>query len=96
MLHTSFSTFLSGLTTFGVPEPLQEGNASEAWESRDLAVTKTSGKRVDHTFEALVQAPGPLEQLVEVRPAVEHSLKGIVICKLKQGTVSNILVRFAN
>jgi hypothetical protein len=41
---------------------------------------------VDHTFETLVQAPGPLEELVEVRPAVEHSLEGIVIRKLQQGS----------
>jgi hypothetical protein len=49
-----------------------------------------SGKQVDHTFEALVQASGPLEELVEVRPAVEHSLEGIVICKLHKRAVKHI------
>ena len=45
-------------------------------------------KKTDDTFEALVQTPGPLEQLVEVRPAVEHSLEGVVVGKLRQRTSS--------
>jgi len=39
---------------------------------------------INHTFEALVQTPRPLEQLVEVRPAVEHPLEGVVVRKLQQ------------
>lgn len=34
-------------------------------------------------FEALVQAPGPLEELVKVRPAVEHSFERVVIRELE-------------
>ena len=39
---------------------------------------------INHTFEALVQTPRPLEQLVEVRPAVEHPLEGVVVRELQQ------------
>lgn len=35
------------------------------------------------SLEALVQAPGPLEELVEVRPAVEHSVEGVVVGELE-------------
>lgn len=57
---------------------------------------KGKREKTDHTFEALVQTPGPLEQLVEVRPAVEHSLEGVVVGKLQQRTSSDksMLVNF--
>jgi hypothetical protein len=58
--------------------------------------TYQGNERVDHTFETLVQAAGPLEVLVEVRPAVEHSLEGIVIRKLQQGTVKHTAGKFRN
>jgi len=93
LLHTSFPTFLSGLTTFGVPEAFA---GEDTQEPLDLCcIAKGKGEN-DHTFEALVQTPGPLEQLVEVRPAVEHSLEGVVVGKLQQRTSSDksMLVNF--
>lgn len=88
LLHTSFPTFLSGLTTFGVPEAFV---GEDTQEPLDLfCIVKGRGKElIIHTFEALVQTPGPLEQLVEVRPAVEHSLEGVVVGKLRQRTSSD-------
>lgn len=34
------------------------------------------------TFEAFVEASGSLEELIEVWPAVEHSLERVVVCQL--------------
>jgi hypothetical protein len=85
------STFLSGLTTFGVPEAFGGGERliNQTREPADLCITrwKSSREQADHrrhTFEALVETPGPLEELVEVRPAVEHPLEGVVVGKLQQ------------
>ena len=46
------------------------------------ALQRNEGDKSVRTFEALVQAPSPLEELVKVRPAVEHSFERVVVRKL--------------
>ena len=89
LLHTSF--FLSGLTTLGVPEPFAGGeDRLISLKNHRISMYVTQRNQgnmvivINHTFEALVQTPRALEQLVEVRPAVEHPLEGVVVRKLQQ------------